>query len=65
MDEKLIIKKKNKLKGFDGHKVFSVRIKDETVEKLESICEKTNRSRNEIINTLLEFALEHSEIDDE
>lgn len=65
MDEKLIIKKKNKLKGIDGHKVFSIRLKDDTVEKLELICEKTNRSRNEIINTLLDFALEHSEIDDE
>lgn len=62
MDEKLIIKKKNKLKGDDGYKVFSVRIKDETVSSLEKISDETNRSRNEIINTLLDFALKHCEI---
>lgn len=65
MEEKLVIKKKDKLKGFDGYKVFSVRIKDETVEKLDSISSKTNRSRNEIINTLLDFALSRCEIEDQ
>ncbi len=64
MDEKLIIKKKDKLKGCDGYKVFSVRIKDETVEKLDEISLKTNRSRNELINTLLDFALEKCEIEE-
>ncbi len=65
MEEKLVIKKKNKLKGDDGYKVFSVRIKDETVMKLEQISNESNRSRNEIINTLLDFAISRCEIDDD
>ena len=65
MEEKLVIKKKNKLKGDDGYKVFSVRIKEETVTKLEQISNESNRSRNEIINALLDFAITRCEIDDE
>ena len=57
MEERLVIKKKNKLKGDDGYKVFSVRIKDETVSKLEQISHESNRLRNEIINTLIDFAI--------
>lgn len=58
MDEKLIINRKN-LKGEDGYKTFSVRIKDETVHKLNLLAKDTNRSRNELVNLLLDFALEH------
>ena len=36
MEKKLIIKKKN-LKGEDGYKTFSIRIKDETVDELERL----------------------------
>lgn len=64
MEEKLIIQKKDKLKGEDGYKIFSVRIKEETVQALEQISENSNRSRNEIINTLLEFAIDRCEIVD-
>lgn len=59
MEEKLIIRKK-KLKGEDGYKTFSVRIKDETVEKLNKLSEETNRSRNELINILLDYAIDNS-----
>ncbi len=59
--KKLVISKKP-LKGEDGYKVFSIRIKDETVEKLEQIAAQTNRSRNELINLFLEFAIENHEI---
>ena len=59
--EKLLISKKP-LKGEDGYKVFSIRIKDETVEELEKIVADSNRSRNEIINILLDFAIKHAEI---
>ncbi|MBQ9802884.1 MAG: CopG family transcriptional regulator [Clostridia bacterium] len=61
MMEKLVISKKP-LKGEDGYKVFSIRIKDETVEELEKIVADSNRSRNEIINILLDFAIKHAEI---
>ncbi len=61
MEDKLIINKKN-LRGEDGYKTFSVRIKEETVEKLNKLSEETNRSRNELINILLEYAIDNSEV---
>ena len=61
MKEKLIINKKS-LKGEDGYKTFSIRIKDETVANLEKLAEQTNRSRNELINILLDYAIENSEV---
>ena len=38
MKDKLIITKKG-VKGEDGYKVFSIRIKDELVEKLDQLAE--------------------------
>lgn len=61
MKEKLIINKKS-LKGEDGYKTFSVRIKDETVNGLNELSQKTNRSRNELINILLEYAIDNCEV---
>lgn len=62
MAKKLQISKRSNIKGDDGYKVFSVRIKDETVERLEQIAQETNRSRNELINMMLEFGIENCEI---
>jgi metal-responsive CopG/Arc/MetJ family transcriptional regulator len=59
--EKLIIPKKN-LKGEDGYKTFSVRIKETTVAELDKLAGTTNRSRNELINILLDYAIENSEV---
>lgn len=61
MKEKLIINKKS-LKGEDGYKTFSIRIKDETVANLDKLAEQTNRSRNELINILLDYAIKNSEV---
>ncbi len=62
MKEKLLLTKKNKAKrGEDGHKTFSVRMKNETVEKLEKLAGNTNRSRNDVICTLVEWALANTE----
>lgn len=61
MEDKLIINKKN-LKGEDGYKTFSVRIKDTTVLKLNKLSEETNRSRNELINILLDYAIDNSKV---
>ena len=58
--QKLIITKK--VKGEDGHKTFSIRIKEETVERLEDLAAKTNRSRNDLINMLLDYAMDNCEI---
>ena len=59
--QKLIISKK--LKGEDGHKVFSVRIKEETVARLDALAEQTCRSRNDLINRLLDYAMDYCEIE--
>lgn len=60
MDKKLVIKKRSK--GEDGYKTFSVRIKEETVEKLDKLSEETGRSRNELIGMILDFGIENCEI---
>lgn len=62
--EQLIIKTK-KPKGEDGYKVFSIRIKEELVSKIDDISAKTGRSRNELIGTFLEYAVDHCVIRDE
>lgn len=61
MKENLIIKKKS-LKGEDGYKVFSVRIKDDTVLRLENLAKETNRSGNELINILLDYGIDNCEV---
>lgn len=62
MKNKLVIKRKA-LKGEDGYKTFSIRIKDETVERLNDLANKTNRTRNELINILLDYAMDECEIE--
>ena len=61
MKEKLVINKKS-LKGEDGYRTFSIRIKDETVNKLDDLAKTSNRSRNELINILIDYALENCEV---
>ena len=61
--DKLIIYPK-KAKGMkNGYKTFSVRIKEETVKKLEKLVSETGYSRNELIGILLEFSLNNCYID--
>ena len=52
-------------RGEDGHKVVSVRMKDETIARLDELSAQTNRSRNELINLLLEAALDDVRVSDE
>lgn len=56
-EEYLVVRPKHQ-KGEDGYKVFSIRIKEETVNKIDEISNKTGRSRNELIGTLLDFAIQ-------
>ena len=58
----IIIRKKSGLRGEDGYKTFSVRLREETVVALEALAEKSNRSRNEVINIVLEQALGNIEV---
>jgi len=50
-------------KGDDGYKVISVRIKEGTLEKIDNLSAESNRSRNEIINILLENSVEEAEVE--
>ena len=56
--------KKIKIKKPDGYHTFSIRIKRETVDKLDSIASKTGRTRNEIIGIFLEYGAEHCIIEE-
>lgn len=58
--ESLVITKKKR--GEDGYKVFSVRLKEETLDRLNTLCQDTGRTRNELIGMLLDFALQHSKV---
>lgn len=61
MNDKLVIKPK--LKGDDGYRVFSVRIKEDVVDRIDAIVAETGRSRNELIGKFLEYALEKCVVD--
>ena len=58
MKQEIRISRKSMLKGEDGHKVVSVRMREETMARLDDLSVQTNRSRNEVINLLLESALD-------
>lgn len=58
-DERLVIKRK----GDDGYRVFSVRIREDILSRIDKIATETGRSRNEIIGILLEFAVDRCEIE--
>lgn len=49
-------------KGEDGYKIISVRIKESTLNKIDDFSKKSNRSRNELINILLENSVDDVEI---
>lgn len=61
-NSKLIISKKE-LQGEDGYTTFTIRIKGEMAEKLNQLAADTNRSRNEVVSILLDFAIENCETD--
>ena len=55
---------KIKKRGDDGYKIISVRIKESTLSKIDSISSGSNYSRNELINILLENAIKNVEIEE-
>jgi len=61
-NEELLIKPKP-AKGEDGYKTFSIRIKEETVAKIDEIVSQTGRSRNELIGIFLEYAAERCKVE--
>ena len=61
-NDSLVIRPKG-LKGEDGYKTFSIRIKESTVAQIDEISSKTARSRNELIGIFLDYAIDHCVID--
>jgi len=59
-DKKLIITSK-KYRG--DSMVVSARLTTELVKELDKIAEKTGRTRNEIIQICLEYAIDNLEVD--
>lgn len=57
MSDEIKITKKALRKGDDGYKIVSVRMKEEMISRLDVLSAKTNRSRNELINLLLDAAI--------
>ena len=64
MAEEIRIRKKVAKRGDDGYKIVSVRMKDELIEKLDRLSADTNRSRNELINLLLDAAVDIVKIEE-
>ena len=62
MDKKLKITTK---KYVGETSVVSLRVPNELIAKLDNVCEKTGRTRNEVIIKSLDFALENIEIEGE
>lgn len=60
-DDKLVLHPK-KVRGEDGYRTFSIRVREETVVKIDRISAQTGYSRNELIGRFLEFAVEHCTI---
>lgn len=64
MDHENLVLFPKRAKGEDGYKVFSVRIKEDLLEKINDISAKTGYSRNELICKFLAFAVEKCVIAD-
>lgn len=62
-EERLIIRPK-RAKGEDGFKTFSIRIRENLVERINDISARTGYSRNELIGKFLEYAVDHCTIEE-
>lgn len=54
---------KIKRKYDDGNRVISIRIREEILAQLDALANASNRSRNEIINLILEHGIQNTEIE--
>ena len=61
MAEKKLVIASKKFRGESS--VVSVRLPNELIRHLDTIAEETGRTRNELIQTCLEYALNNLEID--
>ena len=57
-NEPLVIRKR----GEDGSRVITVRIEETILTELDRIAAESNRSRNELINIILQHGIDNLEI---
>lgn len=60
MDKKFVVRPRKP--AFGKTSVVSTRLPDTVIEELDAIAQKTGRSRNELIQMCIDFALENLEI---
>ena len=63
MADEIRITRKEHRKGDDGYRVISVRMREDMLARLDDLSAETNRSRNELINLLLEAAIRIVKVD--
>lgn len=61
--DELVLRPK-RVRGEDGYRTFSVRVKEDTVAKLDAIASRTGHSLNELIGIFLEYAAEHCRVEE-
>ncbi len=52
-----------KKRGDDGHRIITVRIREDTLAELDRLAAESNRSRNELINLILAHGVKNIEIE--
>ncbi len=62
MNEKKLVISPKKYRGDTA--VVSTRIPNDLIQRLDEIAERTGRTRNEIVQNCLEFAVDHIEINE-
>ena len=63
-NDNLVVKAK-RAKGDDGYKTFSIRVREETVARIDEVAAQTGRSRNKLIGMFLDYALDRCVIEDQ
>lgn len=48
---------KIKIRGEDGYRVTTIRVREDIIGRLDRLAGETHRSRNELINIMLEYAV--------
>lgn len=54
---------KIKRRGDDGNRVITIRIREEILSDLDKLAADSNHSRNQLINTILRYGLDHIELE--
>lgn len=63
MENKFIVRPRKP--AFGKTSVVSARLPDDMIEELDKIAKKTGRTRNELIQMCIDFALKNIEIDEQ